>query len=37
VSLTGAREKIAQIDNAAVRKLPVALGMPSFSQITGRG
>ncbi len=36
ISLVGAREKLAQLDQIATKRTSTALGMPSFPQIAGR-
>ena len=36
ISLAGARDKLAQLDQIATHSTPTALGMPSFPQIAGR-
>jgi hypothetical protein len=36
ISLTGAREKLAQLDQIATRTTSTHLGMPSFGQLAGR-
>ncbi|MGI5337696.1 tyrosine-type recombinase/integrase [Streptomyces sp. CA-181903] len=37
VSLSGATEKIEQLDASAVRQSSIDLGMPGFREVTGRG
>ena len=36
ISLTGARQKLAQLDQIAAKPTSTHLGMPSFPQIAGR-
>src|SRR4029453_18883632 len=36
ISLTGARDKLAQLDQIAANATRTALGMPTFPQIAGR-
>jgi len=36
ISLNGARQKLAQLDQLSANATSIQLGMPSFTQIAGR-